>query len=96
MAKVADRIGQVAAWSRNNDAAVLAGEFSASVRLNAPARLAWLAAVRAACEQDGIGWALWGYDEPMGFGLHPPADRRGLDAAVLRALGLAIGPTRST
>ena len=53
-------------------------------------RRAWpgSATVREACEQQGFGWALWGYDDSMGFALHPPGDRRRLDPAVLRALGL--------
>jgi endoglucanase len=87
-ARIADRIGEAGAWARLHHTEVLAGEFGASHRLNAPARLAWLAAVRAACEEQRIGWALWGYDDSMGFALHPPGDRGALDADVLRALGL--------
>jgi endoglucanase len=56
--------------------------------LNAPARLAWLGAVRETCEQQSIGWALWGYDDSMGFALRPPGGPRRLDPEVLRALGL--------
>ncbi len=89
-AKLAARIATAADWARRNHRAVVAGEFGASQRLNAPARLAWLAAVRAACEQAGIGWALWGYDDAMGFAMpRPPRDRADLDARILRALGLA-------
>jgi endoglucanase len=82
------RVAEVGAWARLHQVFVLAGEFGASQRLNAPARLAWLSAVRAACEQQAIGWALWGYDDSMGFGLHPADPRRRLDPDVLRALGL--------
>jgi hypothetical protein len=85
--RIEARIGQAAAWARLHHVAVIAGEFGAAHRLNAAARLAWLAAVREACERQGIGWALWGYDDSMGFALHPPGDR-GLDPSVLRALGL--------
>ena len=89
-AKLAARIGAAAEWARRNHRVVLAGEFGASQRLNAAARLAWLATVRAACEQAGIGWALWGYDDTMGFAMQqPPRDRIDLDAGILRALGLA-------
>jgi endoglucanase len=88
-AKLAARIDAAADWALRNHAAVLAGEFGASQRLNAPARLAWLAAVREACERRSIGWALWGYDDSMGFALHPPADARRLDRDVLHALGLS-------
>jgi len=89
-AKLAASIGAAADWARRNRRAVLAGEFGASRRLNAPARLAWLAAVRTACEQAGIGWALWGYDDTMGFAMpRPPRAGNDLDGGVLRALGLA-------
>jgi hypothetical protein len=64
-------IERAAAWGREHHAAVLMGEFGAARALNAPARLAWLEAVRRACEQRGIGWALWGHDDTMGFGIDP-------------------------
>jgi endoglucanase len=82
------RVAEVGAWARLHQVLVLAGEFGASQRLNASARLAWLAAVRAACEEQAIGWALWGYDDSMGFELHPADARRQLDSDLLRALGL--------
>jgi endoglucanase len=88
VAKLAATIATAGDWGRRNHAAVLAGEFGAAQRLNAPARLAWLGAVREACEQQSIGWALWGYDDSMGFALRPPGGPRRLDPEVLRALGL--------
>jgi len=86
--KVAERIGQAGAWGRLHRVRVLAGEFGASQRLNATARLAWITAVRQGLEQQGIGWALWGYDDQMGFARQPPADFRAPDPDLLRALGL--------
>jgi len=94
-AAVDARIAKAAAWGARNRVPVLLGEFGASAALNRPARLGWLAAVRAACERRGIGWALWGYDDMMGFGI--PAAPAGtaarpapvLDGGVLAALGLA-------
>ena len=92
-ARVGARIAQAATWGRHNHAAVLLGEFGASQALNAPARLAWLEAVRRACEQHGIGWAIWGYDDMMGFGIDPRTPARStMDHATLLALGLAAGP----
>lgn len=83
------RIEAAAAWGRRHGVPVLAGEFGASAALNREARIAWLRAVRAACEAEGIGWALWGYDDVMGFGLsRPPGVSPVLDPEVLRALGL--------
>lgn len=91
-ARVGARIEQAAAWGRAHHAALLLGEFGASRALNAPARLAWLAAVRLACAQRGIGWALWGYDDVMGFGIDPRTPTKAaMDDATLSALGLGSG-----
>lgn len=88
-ARVAARIAVAADWGRRNHAVVLLGEFGAAAALHPPARGAWLRAVREACEANGIGWALWGYDDVMGFDLPRPAGPRpALDPAVLQALGL--------
>ncbi len=94
VAKLTARITAAGSWARHHHVTLLAGEFGASQRLNAPARLAWLTAVREGCERQAIGWALWGYDDSMGFALYPPGDRQRLDAAVLRALGLASSSNR--
>ncbi len=84
-----ERIALAADWSRRNHAVVIAGEFGATSQLNAPARLAWLGAVRRALEGQHLGWALWGYDDRMGFGVaRPPSGRPVLNPDVLRALGL--------
>ena len=65
-------------------------EFGAIATLNTPARLAWLTTTRQAAEAQGIGWALWGYDDSMGFGAHTPDPP--LDPALLTALGLQHAP----
>jgi endoglucanase len=91
--KLAATIGVAGGWARRNRVPLILGEFGASQRLNAAARLAWIAAVRQACEQQAIGWALWGYDDSMGFAVRPPAGPMQLDADVLGALGLSdAGP----
>jgi hypothetical protein len=88
-AMLADRIELAADWARRNGVVVLAGEFGASSDLNAPARLAWLGDVRRALEAQHIGWALWGYDDRMGFGVpRPPSGRPVLNPALLNTLGL--------
>lgn len=91
--KVAAPIGQAGAWARRNHVDVIAGEFGASRELNRDSRVAWLAAVRQACEQQGVGWALWGYDDSMGFAARPPATSQ-LDPVVLDALGLSESQPR--
>lgn len=85
---VGARLDLVAAWAAANGPVAL-GEFGASARLNAPARLAWLSTVRQAAERRGMGWTLWGYDDVMGFDVaRPPPPEPKLDPAVLAALGL--------
>ena len=51
VAKIAARIAEAGAWGQLHHVAVIAGEFGAAQRLNVPARLAWLTAVREACER---------------------------------------------
>jgi endoglucanase len=89
-AMLSARIAQAGAWARKYNAAILGGEFGATVQLNAAARLAWLTATRQSLEAQKIGWALWGMEDIMGFNLpRPPPAYPVLDPAVLRALGLA-------
>ena len=89
VSRIEASIEAAAAWGQIHHVHLLAGEFGASAALNTPARLAWLQTVRAACETNGIGWALWGYDDVMGFAVpRPPAPRPTLDPDVLTALGM--------
>jgi hypothetical protein len=85
---VAARIAAAGAWGKKHHVAVIVGEFGASQRLNAAARLSWLRTVRAACEQQGIGWALWGYDDSMGFAATLRTKLDEVDRGVADALGL--------
>ena len=88
--QIRERIDIAAGWARRHGVPVFCGEFGAARALNAEARLNWMRAVRTSCEALGIGWALWGYDDVMGFALpRPPGASPILDAGVLRALGLA-------
>lgn len=90
-ARVRGRIQQAAAWARNHGVVLLAGEFGANVAINPDARLAWLRLVRETCAENAIGWALWGYDDVMGFNLpRPPGNKPVLDRSLLRALGLPV------
>ena len=86
-ARIAAEIGKAADWGRRNHAGVLLGEFGASAALAPAARDAWLHAVRSACETNDIGWALWGYDDVMGFNLpRPPGAHPLLDPDLVRVL----------
>jgi endoglucanase len=83
-------IEQAAAWAREHHVRLFAGEFGASSALNAPARLAWFRTVRGTFAAHDIPWALWGYDDVMGFDVpRPPPARPRLNPAVLAAIGLS-------
>jgi endoglucanase len=89
--RVRTRIQDAAVWASKHGVALLAGEFGASASINPAARLAWLRLVRETCEENAIAWALWGYDDVMGFNLpRPPGNKPVLDRSVLRALGLSV------
>ena len=88
-AAIEQRIAAAADWAKQHHATLLAGEFGAVQALNSPARSAWLRTVRQSLEHAGIAWALWGYDDIMGFGIpRPPPATPILDPNVLVALGL--------
>ncbi len=90
-ARVRARLVQAADWGRRHGVALLAGEFGASAALNSTARVAWLRLVRETCSANGVGWALWGYDDSMGLAVRRPPERRPeLNPAVLAALGLPL------
>jgi endoglucanase len=84
--RIATTLDRAAAWGRAHHVRLLAGEFGASVALNAQARIAWLRTVRDALETRGTGWALWGYDVSR-----PPGRRPVLNRSVLTALGMTTG-----
>lgn len=88
--RIARQIGRAANWAAASHVRLLAGEFGASADLNRPARLAWLKAARSAFEANAIGWAIWGYDDSMGFNVpRPPGPHPRLDGGILTALGMA-------
>jgi endoglucanase len=90
-AHVRAQLQSAVSWAGHHGVALLAGEFGASAALNPAARLAWLRLVRETCEGNGIGWALWGYDDVMGFAIpRPPGNRPVLDRSVLESLGLSV------
>jgi endoglucanase len=87
--RIAAAVEGAAGWARQHHVHLLAGEFGATAGLNPQARIAWLRTVRGAFESRGVAWAIWGYDDVMGFGVsRPPGNRPKLDRAVLTALGM--------
>jgi hypothetical protein len=93
---VAANLRRAAAWGRRHGVAVAMTEFGASPALNAPAREAYLEAVRRAAEAERMPWALWALDDSMGFGVRPGrfTARTELTPGVLRALGLPVAGLR--
>ncbi|HBK07869.1 MAG TPA: hypothetical protein DDZ81_18780 [Acetobacteraceae bacterium] len=91
-AHVTDAIDRAAGWAQAHHVRLLAGEFGATAQLNRSARLAWLKTARQGFEENGISWALWGYDDVMGLAVSRPVPLRPvLDAGVMAALGMATG-----
>lgn len=89
-ATIVHRIEIASSWAHTHRVVLMAGEFGATTALNPAARLAWLGAVRQSLDAAGIGWALWGYDDIMGFAVQrPPGGKPLLDGNVLRVLGLS-------
>jgi aryl-phospho-beta-D-glucosidase BglC (GH1 family) len=82
------RLQAAADWAKKTNTAVICTEFGVLRDYAPPAdRARWIEDVRSILEADGIGWAMWEYDQ--GFGL---ARRSGstvsIDAEVAKALGL--------
>ncbi len=77
-------------WGRQHGVSVAMGEFGAVVTLNAPARDAYMRAMRHAAEGLHLPWSLWALDDQMGFNL--PVGGAGGSIATApgaRALGVA-------
>jgi len=74
---------RVAAWSAEHSAPVIVNEFGVLKWKSRRAdRLAWIAAVRAAAEANGFGWAHWDYSTSFGL----LNEDRSLDRGVIHAL----------
>jgi aryl-phospho-beta-D-glucosidase BglC (GH1 family) len=89
VAKIRASIHAVAEWARQNGVVAADEEFGILDNRSRQTRLAYLRAVREACEAEGMGWGLWAYNDGFGFsislekpGLQP------LDPDILQALGL--------
>lgn len=82
-------IDTAAEWGRRHGVNVIANEIGVSARIAPAAREAYLHDLRTALEVDGIGWALWGYDDSLGFARRKDsAGRVTVREEVARGLGL--------
>jgi hypothetical protein len=90
--KVTQEIDAAASWANEHHVRLIAGEFGATAQLNPAARRAWLQTIRSTLAARGIPWALWGYDDVMGFAVaRPPGPHPLLNPEVLSALGMTRG-----
>jgi endoglucanase len=81
-------IEQVAAWAIKHSVRVTCNEFGVYRALADPGdRTKWIADVRVALERHRIGWTMWDYAGDFGAVSGQPGSR-GVDAAVVSALGL--------
>ena len=89
-ASIARDLGRATDWGRQHGVSVVMGEFGAVATLNAPARDAYLRAMRHAAEALHLPWSLWALDDQMGFNL-PVGNAGGRIASApgARALGVA-------
>jgi len=87
-AAIAGRIAFAAAWARERNVPLICNEFGAYRDTANPAsRARWIGDVRAALEENHIGWAMWDYRG--NFGVVERTDTQITpDLAVLKALGL--------
>jgi endoglucanase len=89
--KVKALIRRAAAWGRSNHVPVINSELGILNTRATATRVAWVRAVREACDESQMGWGIWGYDDGFGFDIHP--DKAGphpLDREILDALGLPL------
>ncbi|MDX2147058.1 MAG: cellulase family glycosylhydrolase [Planctomycetota bacterium] len=89
-ARIAERIGQAAAWSRKHGVPVYCGEMGVYSKV-APAadRIRWHRDVAEALRENNIGFACWGYADAFGFA-SGEAGARTLDPGMAAALGLRV------
>ncbi|QGM99094.1 glycoside hydrolase family 5 protein [Methylocystis parvus] len=82
-ASIEAQLAGLAAWSETHGAPVIVNEFGV-LRWKAKRadRRAWIAAVRAAAERHGFGWAHWDYSTSFGL----LNDDRTIDRGVVQAL----------
>jgi hypothetical protein len=88
-AQLRREVGRAEAWARRHGVPVFAGEFGAGCfNPDRASRLRWFADARRAFEEAGMGWAIWGLDNCMGFGAKPAEGPVVLAPDILAALGL--------
>jgi endoglucanase len=87
--KVKDLIRRAATWGQANHVPVINTELGILSTRSMATRVAWIRAVRETCDENHMGWGLWGYDDGFGFDIHPGKSAQHLlEPKILAALGL--------
>ena len=83
-------LGRVAEWAKKHERRMFIGEFGVLETYCSPEdRVAWIDAVRKACEANGFGWSMWQYcgNFVLMKGENEPG-KRVADPKIIKALGL--------
>jgi hypothetical protein len=76
-------------WGRAHGVPLTCNEFGVYKPFSPPAsRYRWIGDVRELCEANGVGWAMWDYDDSFGVATTDARGHRVMDRDCLKALGL--------
>ena len=76
-------------WGRAHGVPLTCNEFGVYKPFSPPAsRYRWIGDVRELCEANGVGWAMWDYDDSFGVATTDAQGKRVMDRDCLKALGL--------
>lgn len=83
---IAGEFARVAHWSRAHGCPVILDEFGVlDFCVDAASRANWVAAVRKAAEDNGMGWVYWELDQGFGF-IRSRRETAGFDTAMIGAM----------
>ena len=87
-ARLAARFGLAVEWGRRHGVPLYCGEFGVYPKVALPEdRARWFADFGAVLSGEGVGWAVWGWDEGFGLDRRMRDGRPAVDPVVARALG---------
>lgn len=94
--RIRAEVRTAADWARKHGVRLVCNEYGVlRAHADAVSRYRWIADVRQALESERIGWSLWDYTDIFGItdvsALPGQRGKRRIEAAALKALGLAPG-----
>jgi aryl-phospho-beta-D-glucosidase BglC (GH1 family) len=88
-ARMAKNFAQAIDWGKKHQAALYCGEFGVyPVAAEPEARARWFRDFGSVLKENGVGWAVWGWDEGFGLNRKKVDGKPVVDAVVAEALGL--------